>query len=157
MIWKNPDNLSVFLLYAQKLAGQQCYPATQVFAPLAPIQLIAKLDNLCCFSLGLCIDCRFPYPDNKEIQNSYVLAPISSCLLVREHTYRMRDRYLCKIKLADTGKNMGGMERNCRFLEGLWERFFSSNHKVFAYKTILFQRIDRIKSSQESFSINFDK
>ena len=46
----------------------------------------------------------------------YLLA----CWLDWGHTY------LCKRKLADTGKDMGGMERNCRFVEGLWERFFKS-------------------------------
>ena len=39
------------------------------------VQLIAQLDNLCCCSLGLCIDC--PYPNNKEIQYSYVLDFVS--------------------------------------------------------------------------------
>ena len=50
IIWKNPDLFEsigtvwkVFLLYAEKLSGHQCYPATQVFGPLLPLPPLTPL------------------------------------------------------------------------------------------------------------------
>ena len=63
----------------------------------------------------------------------------------------MRDRYLCKIKLADTGKNMGGMERNCRFLEGLWERFFPQIIRYLHTKQYYFKELTGLNPRKKVF------